>query len=447
MNFSVKNKKVTVVGLARTGVASANLLIRRGAKVIVTDSKKERELSSVIKQIDGDFKGVWGGHNEKDFVEADFIMLSPGVPRSIPPVQMALEKGIPVLSDIELAYRLNPTPIIGITGTNGKTTTTAMIGHIFRETGWDVFVGGNIGMAVADEVDRKRKFWILELSSFQLESIDEFRPTIGVLLNISPDHLDRYPSYEKYVSCKKRLFARQTKQDYAILNADDPLCASVETAGKRYLFSKSGFPVQGIRLENGSLISTVGDQTEPVCRVEDLQIRGDHNYENAMAAALAARLAGLEWKAISKSLKTFPGVEHRLEECGLIDGVRYVNDSKATSVAALITALTSFEGRVHLIAGGRDKGLDFSPLQPHMEKKVSTLILIGEAADKIEKSLYGFSPIIRAGNLKNALDQARARARRGDVILLSPACASFDMFEDYEHRGREFKRLVHEEAA
>jgi UDP-N-acetylmuramoylalanine--D-glutamate ligase len=443
MSFSVKDKKVTVVGLARTGVAAANLLIRRGAQVTVTDIKPETELDA--SRIKGSFKGVWGRHEERDFLEADFILLSPGVSRSISPVQKALQKGVPVLSDVELAYRLNSTPIIGVTGTNGKTTTTALIGHLLQEAGWDVFVGGNIGRAVADEVDKKRKYWILELSSFQLESVDEFRPRIGVILNLSPDHLDRYPTYKAYIAAKKRLLARQTAEDFAVLNAEDPLCTSMETVGKRFFFSKSPHSVQGVRLERGMFVSNmIEGQDVPFCQVKDLKIQGMHNYENAMAAALSARLAGLEWNAIKTGLKSFPGVEHRLEEFAVIDGVRYVNDSKATSVAALMTALTSFNEKIHLIAGGREKGLDFTPLRSIMEKKVSTMILIGEAADNMERSLKGSASIIRSENLEEAVHQARIRACEGDIVLLSPACASFDMFDDYEHRGREFKRLVRE---
>jgi len=440
MHFPIKGKKVTVVGLARTGLAAANFLIREGAQVTITDSKPEAELD--IDRIEGSYRGVWGKHDEKDFTEVDFILLSPGVPRSIPPIQSALQKGVPVLNDVELAYRLNPTPVIGVTGTNGKTTTTALIGHLLQAAGWDIFLGGNIGRAVADEVDRKRKFWVLELSSFQLESIDEFRPRIGVLLNLSPDHLDRYPSYNAYTAVKKRLFARQTAEDYAVLNAADSLCTSTETVGKRFYFSRNPLSVQGVRLERGLLISQIENQQETICHVDELQIKGTHNYENVMAAALAAKLAGLEWDIIKDALKTFTGVEHRLEECAVINGVHYINDSKATSVSALLTALDTFNKRVHLIAGGRDKGFDFTPLRSHLKKKVSTLILIGEAADKMEQSLKGTVPIIRANSLEEAVKQAYIRSHSEDTVLLSPACASFDMFKDYEHRGQEFKQLV-----
>jgi len=263
-------------------------------------------------------------------------------------------------------------------------------------------------------------------------------------LNLSPDHLDRYPSYNAYIAAKKRLFAHQTAEDFVVLNANDPLCTSMETVGKRFYFSKNPRSVQGVRLERGMLVSQIDDERESLCSVDELQIKGEHNYENAMAAALAAKLAGLEWSAIKDALKTFPGVEHRLEKCGVINGVFYYNDSKATSVAAVITALNTFTGHVHLIAGGRDKGLDFTPLRPHLKQKVSTLILIGEAADKMEQSLKGCTRILRAAHLQDAIRQAFSEAKTGEVVLLSPACASFDMFEDYEHRGREFKRLVSE---
>jgi UDP-N-acetylmuramoylalanine--D-glutamate ligase len=442
----LRGKRVLAVGLARTGVATALFCAARGARVTATDTRNESEIGDAIGKLrDAGVSLELGGHKERTFLEQDLIIPSPGVPADEKHLQAARGKGIAVWSEIELAYRFLKGRLVGITGSNGKTTTTSLVEHILRKAGMQTILAGNIGTPLIGTVEAmKDETWtVVELSSFQLELIETFRPNIGVFLNLTPDHLDRHRTLAAYGAAKARIFERQTGQDAAILNADDAATTPYAPMVPRvYWFSRKQRVAQGAYVRDEEIVFRQDGKEEVLLKLEDIPLAGAHNVENVLAAAVVARLAGASAAAITKGVSSFAGVEHRLEFVAEISGVRYYNDSKATNVDATLKALDSFSGRILVILGGKDKGSDYSALQKPLREKAILALLIGAAAEKIEKQISGSVALERAETLERAVETAAHAAQRGDVVLLAPACASFDQFQNYEHRGRVFKDLV-----
>lgn len=450
-----EGKRVLVVGLARSGLAAARFLAKAGAEVIATDIKSEDELGAGVGELRQ--LGVrleCGEHPHLTEGLCDLIVVSPGVPSDIPLLIAAREAGIPVWSEVELAGRLIQEPIIAVTGTNGKTTTTSLIGYILQRSGRHVVIAGNIGIPLIGEVEKalfakkKVEYWVVEVSSFQLEHVRLFRPHIAVFLNLTPDHLDRHRTLEEYGMTKARIFSNQGETDFAVLNLDDPWISSNLRLLKpqSFWFSRRVLPDNGIGVSRGSIIFCREGHKERVCSVDDVGIPGPHNLENALAGAAAALLAGVDVGAVADALRTFPGVPHRLETVAVVNGVRYINDSKGTNPESVMKALDSFDAPIILIAGGRHKGSDFGELARRIKEKAKALILLGEAAPLIKDAALavGYDKIWEVASLKEAVLTAAEIARPGDVVLLSPACASWDMFRDYEERGEVFRKLVKE---
>jgi UDP-N-acetylmuramoylalanine--D-glutamate ligase len=437
---------VLVVGLARTGVATALFCATRGAHVTATDSRSETEIGETIAKLKGEGVALeLGSHRDKTFLDQDLIIPSPGVPADEPHLQAARSKGVTIWSEIELAYRFLKGRLIGITGSNGKTTTTSLVEHILKTAGMQTILAGNIGTPLIARVDAMadNTFTVVELSSFQLELIDTFRPNIGVFLNLTPDHLDRHHTIEAYGAAKARLFENQTGDDAAILNADDAATTPYAPSLPRvYWFSRKQRVAQGTYVRGEEIVFRQDGAEEVLLKLEDIPLAGAHNVENVLAAAAATRLAGAPASAIAKGVRSFAGVEHRLEFVSEIAGVRYYNDSKATNVDATLKALDAFPGRILVILGGKDKGSDYTVLQKPLREKAILALLIGAAAEKIEAQIAGSVAIERAETIERAVETASHAAQRGDVVLLAPACASFDQFQNYEHRGRVFKDLV-----
>jgi UDP-N-acetylmuramoylalanine--D-glutamate ligase len=444
----LKNKRVLVVGVARTGVATALFCVARGAVVTATDSRSEAEIGIAAGELrDAGVSLELGGHDKNTFTQQDLIIPSPGVPVDSPLLQAAHANGVPIWSEIELAYRFRKGKLIGITGSNGKTTTTSLIEHILRSASFPTLLAGNIGTPLISCVDRMTHdtVTVVELSSFQLELIQEFRTDISVFLNLTPDHLDRHHTMDLYSKAKARIFENQREEDFAILNADDPGTTPLApTRPHVYWFSRKQRAAQGAFLRGDDIAFRNDGKEEMVLRRDEVPLPGAHNLENVLAAIAAARIAGASAKAVAEGVRSFAGVEHRLEFVSEINGVRYYNDSKATNVDATLKALDAFPGRILVILGGKDKGSDYSPLQTALREKAILALLIGAAADKIASQIDGSVAIERPGTLDHAVEIASQAARAGDVVLLAPACASFDQFENYEHRGRVFKALVHE---
>jgi UDP-N-acetylmuramoylalanine--D-glutamate ligase len=444
----LRNKRVLVVGLARTGVATTLFCAAHGAVVTATDSRSEAEIGEEIAHLRAaNVKLELGGHQEQTFLQQDLIIPSPGVPADAPLLQAARAKGVTIWSEIELAYRFRRGQLIGITGSNGKTTTTSLIEHILRTASFPTILAGNIGTPLISCVARmtNETVTVVELSSFQLELIDTFRTDISVFLNLTPDHLDRHHTMELYSKAKARIFENQGEEDFAILNADDPATTPLApTRPHVYWFSRKQRAAQGAFLRGDDIVFRNDGREEAVLKREEVPLPGAHNLENVLAAIAAARIAGASAKAVAEGVRSFAGVEHRLEFVAEINGVRYYNDSKATNVDATLKALDAFPGRILVILGGKDKGSDYTPLQEPLRQRAILALLIGAAADKIASQIDGSVPIERAGTLERAVDIASQTARAGDVVLLAPACASFDQFQNYEHRGRVFKALVRE---
>jgi UDP-N-acetylmuramoylalanine--D-glutamate ligase len=444
----LKNKRVLVVGLARTGVATALFCAARGAAVTATDSRNEAEIGDAVAKVrEAGVKLDLGSHNENTFLQQDLIIPSPGVPADAPLLQAARAKGVTIWSEIELAYRFRQGKLIGITGSNGKTTTTSLVEHILRTASFPTILAGNIGTPLISCVERMTHdtVTVVELSSFQLELIQNFRTDISLFLNLTPDHLDRHHSFERYSKAKARIFENQTEEDFAVLNADDPATTPLAPARPHvYWFSRKQRAAQGAFLHGDDIVFRDDGKEEVVLKRDGVPLPGAHNLENVLAAIVAARIAGASAKAVAEGVRTFAGVEHRLEFVAEINGVRYFNDSKATNVDATLKALDSFPGRILVILGGKDKGSDYTALQTLLRERAILALLIGAAADKISNQIDGSVAIERASTLERAVEIASQAARAGDVVLLAPACASFDQFENYEHRGRVFKALVHE---
>jgi UDP-N-acetylmuramoylalanine--D-glutamate ligase len=444
--MELRGKRVLVVGLARTGVAAAFFCAARGARVTATDSRTESEIGDAIGKLrDAQVALELGAHREKTFLEQDLIVPSPGVAADEPHLQTARSKGVTIWSEIELAYRFMKGRLIGITGSNGKTTTTSLVDHILKTAGMQTILAGNIGTPLIACVDAMTDTTctVVELSSFQLELIDTFHPNISVFLNLTPDHLDRHHTLEAYGAAKARIFENQVGDDAAILNADDAATTPYAPQLPRvYWFSRKQRVAQGAYVRGEEIIFRQDGAEEVLLKLEDIPLAGAHNVENVLAAAAAARLAGAPAAAIAKGVKSFAGVEHRLEFVAEIVGVRYYNDSKATNVDATLKALDAFPGRILIILGGKDKGSDYTALQKPLREKAILALLIGAAAEKIENQITGSVAIERAETIERAVEIASHAAQRGDVVVLAPACASFDQFQNYEHRGHVFKNLV-----
>jgi UDP-N-acetylmuramoylalanine--D-glutamate ligase len=433
---------VAVVGMKRSGVAAVELLLTHGAVVCAVDEKPISELGAEGKRLTELRIVPLRPQTEAAFKGVDLIVLSPGVPADLPLVNAARANGVAVIGEVELAGYFLQGPVIGITGSNGKTTTTAMIGHILKESGIPTQVGGNIGTAPTAMVrDSRPNQWnVLELSSFQLETISSFRVQISVCLNVTPDHLDRHYTIEKYAAAKGRLFENQTPEDYSVLNADDPHCvAYAANAPARPLWFSLSHPVApGLWVQNGNILF----DGEVLLPRADVSLRGLHNIENTMAAAAASRLAGATLEQIAAAVRTFPGVEHRLEFVREYNGINYYNDSKATNVDATMKALDAFPGGLWIILGGKDKNSDYTLLRDRLARKARGILLIGAAAAKITEQLGTGLPLVQCGTLEAAVEYGTRNASSGETVLLAPACASFDQFESYEHRGRVFKAAV-----
>ena len=475
-----RDKKILVVGLARSGRGAANLLSAAGAHVTVTDKRSRDSLKEYIEKLLPEVRIVTDGNPEEIFNEADIILVSPGVPLDIPPLAYAKSKGIPVIGELELAFqsvRSNEFRImsskvsldgsltgthyslpafIGITGTNGKSTVTTLIDLMLKGAGNITLLGGNIGNALTEEIqkiDSMPEYIVAEISSFQLETIKEFRPKVAAILNITPDHLDRYEGMRDYIKAKVRIFENQTGDDYLVLNADDPLIMELYDAKKtempRVFFFSRNKEVQGVYLKQGTIYSNLPDSKgrpyaptrKELIKADEIKIKGVHNIENAMAASLVALLSGCPDKAVKDVLKSFSGLEHRLEFVEEINGVSFINDSKGTNVGAVAKSLEGLENVV-LIMGGQDKGSDFPVLRDLIERKVKLLVLIGEAKEKIASDLRDTVRTVKVNSLREAVEVSMLNASKGDIVLLSPGCASFDMFADFEERGRKFKEAV-----
>jgi UDP-N-acetylmuramoylalanine--D-glutamate ligase len=486
----IKGKNITVIGLARSGVGAANLLAELGAQVTVTDARTEDKLQGFITKLSAGVKRVLGEHPDYLFTSADMIVISPGVPLNIKPLSLARSKGISIISELELAYQIinmrnsefgirnvqagRETQFLAVTGTNGKSTTTALLDFMMKNGGFKTILGGNIGNALTDEIYKQRAenqeqrvdWFVAEISSFQLEAIRDFRPKGAALLNVTPDHLDRYHSIEEYGDAKARVFENQTYDDFLVLNRDDPETMKIFNAkctilspasqlGRQntklprvYFFSRKE-KVEGLYSADGKIwcnlpLSSFVPRPLSLIGIEEIKIKGVHNLENAMAASAMALLAGCPVEAVMDSLRRFEGLEHRLEPVRELGGVTYINDSKGTNVGAVLKSLESFSNPVILIAGGRDKAGEFSLLRDPVKERVKALILIGEASEKIKKALGDVTRTVMAQSLKDAVKASRDLAEKGEIVLLSPACASFDMFADFEDRGRQFKRIVME---
>lgn len=475
-----EGKKVTVVGLARSGAGAANLLYEIGADVTVTDKRGHQELEAFVTKLHPGIKLELGNHPSEIFENADIIVVSPGVPLNIAPLKAASGKGIKIIGELELAYLIikghregtSCPSFLAITGTNGKSTTTTLVYEMLKNGGFNTLLGGNIGNALTEEIQQSAvrediDYIVAEVSSFQLESIDEFSPFGATILNITPDHLDRYHSMSEYIDAKCKVFLNQAGGDFLVLNADDPITVEVikrirtkaskgrgipeifyfsrkqEVKGAYYKdgiirFNLPKFKTQNLKFKIQNIPSAFSLQPSA------FKIKGVHNIENAMAASLMALLSGCSPDAVMNTMHIFTGLEHRLEFVREIDGIKFINDSKGTNVGAVIKSLESFNERVILIAGGRDKDSDFTILRPLIKEKVKSLILIGEAKDKIKKAVGDVTEVFIEDDLRAAVLRARNEASAGDVVLLSPACASFDMFRNFEDRGRQFKKAVME---
>jgi len=449
--MELKGKKVLVVGLGKSGLAAALFLRRRGAQVTVSDIRSAEALAKDIPALLEEGINVEaGGHGLLTFRRQDLIVVSPGVPLDTPELVQAMSFGRPVIGELELAARFLKGKILAVTGSNGKTTTTSLLGEILEKAKFPTLVGGNIGVPVIALIEEStEQTWsVLEVSSFQLETTEHFHPTIAVILNITPDHLDRHGTFEKYALAKERIFAAQDENDYLVLSANNLRAAAAAERSKApvYWFSIEHPVDQGSWVDAGQVLfrSSKGAPVEPVMPLGGIPLKGDHNVENVLAAVCAARLAGASIEAIRSGVENFKAVEHRLEYVATLNGVEIYNDSKATNVDATAKAIAAFPGNIHLILGGKDKNSDYTQLSDLLRARVRAVYTIGSAAAKIESQLRGVVSIHSCETLAKAVSAIAAAAHPGDIVLLAPACSSFDQFESYEHRGRVFKELVNE---
>ncbi len=447
--MELKGKKVLVVGLGKSGLSAALFLRSRGAQVTVSDMRSAAALAREIPALLE--RGIMvesGGHGLLTFRRQDLIVLSPGVPTDTPELVQVRNFGLRVIGELELAAQFLKGEILAITGSNGKTTTTALSGEILKTAGIATQVGGNIGVPVVDLIPGSVEggWSVLEVSSFQLESTESFRPKIAVILNITPDHLDRHGTFEAYVSAKERITRFQAAEDVLVLNADhmQAAAAATRTQARVYWFSREKQVPRGAWVENGAIYFRAEEQAEaePVIGLEEIALKGSHNVENVLAAVCATRLAGAQTGDVRRGIAAFRAVEHRLEFVATQNGVDYYNDSKATNVDAAAKAIAAFGGGIHLILGGKDKNSNYADLSGLLVEKVKAVYTIGSAAEKIEAQLRGWLPIHGCETLERAVESARQAARPGEVVLLSPACSSFDQFDNFEHRGQVFRQAV-----
>jgi UDP-N-acetylmuramoylalanine--D-glutamate ligase len=443
--MDLKGKKILVVGLGITGEAVCHFLLDQGARVTVSEQKTKEQLGQ--KGLYWEEKGVTletGQHDLRSFLAADLIVPSPGVPL-LSEIKEAQSRGVDILSEIELAYVFLKGKIVGITGSNGKSTTASLTHKILLEGGMPSFLAGNIGTPLISLVNDSRNgnVYVTEISSFQLQYIKQFKASISVLLNISPDHLDWHPSFSHYTNAKTKIVSFQDKEAKSILNRDDPLVWDLrtQTESRVYAFSRNDRVHPGCFIEEDWFVLT-NDKEQKVMKTTEVPLFGIHNQENVMAAVLVGHLFLLPPEQIRESIQKFEGLEHRLEKVTTIDGVDFYNDSKATNVEASLKSILSFTRPIILIAGGRDKGGDFARLKESVEQRVKKLILIGEAADKLAAALEGAAPINEASTLEEAVNKSFSHATPGDVVLLAPACTSFDMFQNFEERGKDFKDMI-----
>lgn len=445
--MNLKGKNILILGLGRSGIAAAIKVSELGANVIANDNRDTiKNIDSIkpyVKNI------VLGNHPLELLKNCDLIIVSPGVPDNIDILEKAREKNIPIISELELGYRLVKSPIIAITGTNGKTTTTTLIGEILKNDGKKVIIAGNIGTPLVEEVnnDKEANYIVLEVSSFQLQNIMHFRPKISVILNITEDHLNRHKTFDRYISAKAKILKNQNKNDFTVLNADDDIVSSFANYSKANVvfFSRKKELDEGVYVKDGVIVVKRNGSILPVLKSDELGIKGKHNLENALAAICVGVILGINLNTIAETLKVFRGVEHRLEYVTTISGVRFINDSKGTNPDASIKAIEAIDGPLILIAGGYNKNSDFSDFVKAFEDKVKELILIGETAHVIGKEAKkcGFSSINFATSMHDAVFLAYKLSQPGDTVLLSPACASWDMFKSFEERGRVFKDAVY----
>ncbi len=452
-----KGMRVLVVGLGRSGVAATKLLCKKGADVTVTDERNKTDLLESLEDLKGyKFKSELGKHVLKTFSDQELIVLSPGVSQEIKPLKHAEKSKVPIVSEVELAVSFITKPIIAVTGTNGKTTTASLIAEMIQAGGKTVFLCGNVGVPISDYVTKRDKsdFLVLEISSFQLETTHTLKPMVSVLLNLAPDHLDRYPSYDSYINAKLRLVKNATEEDYVVTNLKDQKLMTMLSgcAAKRLHFTSDSprrIPVQYLETFQGAYMQTPSTILLKASRWKDhefpvstMKLRGVHNKENAMAAVLAAKLAGVTNESIQKVLGTFAPLPHRMEFVGRKNQVNFYNDSKGTNVHSLIRSLESFEEPVILIAGGKDKGEDYEALEKPIRSHVKNLILVGESKEKFNRAVGDQTETFLVGTFEEAVYLAYQKARTGDVILLSPGCASQDMFKNYEERGNRYKEII-----
>lgn len=445
------NKNIVVVGAGISGIAVATILAGKGASVTLNDNKKEEALLHDVSPAREAGVHIALGYQDNSILEgADMLVISPGVPVTIPLVREAEARHIPVIGEVEVAYQLCKAPMVAITGTNGKTTTTTLLGELMKTAKDDVVVGGNIGMALSKETEAVSEDGIVvaEISSFQLERVQDFCPTVAAILNVTPDHIDRHGTVDNYRLTKERIFAQQGEGDYVVLNYDEPVVREMKerVPSTVFYFSRKEELTNGMFVKDGAIVLNWNGETTAVCPLADLQIKGDHNVENALAACSVAFLAGVKIADMRAVLAGFGGVEHRIEPVRELDGVGYYNDSKATNPESSIKALEAFSDGIVLIAGGHDKMTDLTEFMTKIKERVTHLILIGEAAGRFreEAEKMGVTSIIDAGfSMEEAVKIAREKAKAGEAVVLSPACSSYDMFNNFEERGREFKRFVH----
>jgi UDP-N-acetylmuramoylalanine--D-glutamate ligase len=443
--MNLEGKRVLVVGLGNTGEALCSFLLQHGSQVKVSEKKNPEEMGQKISSWEQ--KGVTveaGKHNQKSFMEAELIVPSPGVPW-LPELEAARANGVKIISEIELAYKFLKGKIVGITGSNGKSTTATLTQKILEEGGLKTYLAGNIGTPLISFVNNSQDdhIYVTEISSFQLEHTEQFRVSVSVLLNISPDHLDWHPSFADYYEAKKKIIVSQRESDIAILNRDDPLVWALKKEGKFqvYAFSRKGKVSPGCFL-NGDWIVLSNKKEEKLIRTSVIPLLGIHNQENIMASALVGHILGIPPSRIKGPIKSFRGLEHRLERVTAIRGVDFYDDSKATNVDATSKSIQSFERNIILILGGRDKGGDFKKLRKPVKENVKSIILLGEAKEKIKNALKGIVPMETVSSLGEAVRFGYSQAKPREVVLLAPACTSFDMFQNFEERGDVFKREV-----
>ena len=445
--MNVKGRKVIVVGAGQTGVAATELLARNGATVTLSDSDIPDNISSIQRTLsDLDIGFELGGHELASFVGADLVVLSPGAPPGIEPVRAAERVGVPVLSELELACRFSRSRLVAITGTNGKTTTTTLVHRMIKEAGLTALLAGNneFPLSTAVMVTPRPQFIVLEVSSFQLERVETFHPEIAVFLNVTHDHLERYADIDDYRRTKMRIFAQQTASDTAVLNADDPqVCADANKVNAKKLFFSIDREIDnGVFVSGGDTVIVSAGERKRLARLDEVALTGKHNLADVLAALCTSVALNLPGDACRRALRAFSGLEHRMECVTKRNGVTFINDSKATNLDALQKALMSMEAPVILIAGGRGKGSDYSALRRLVKSRVKRLVLVGEDAPLIEAALGDLAPVSRAGSIEEAVHRAHAAASEGDCVLLSPACASLDMFRNFEERGERFKAAV-----